>query len=47
MIATVFIWDFMSGVFDRRVRFSSCVVYAYLGTIQGELYPLIDGWSFV
>ena len=43
VIATVFIWDVMLGVFDRRVRFSACTVSAYLGMIQGKLSPPIDG----
>ena len=43
VIATVFNFDFMLGVFDRRVRFSSCTVSAYSGMIQGQLYPLIGG----
>ena len=42
VIATVFNWDFMLEVFDRRVRFSSCAVSAYSGMIQGQIYPLID-----
>ena len=43
VIATVLNWDFMLWVFDRRVRFSPCIVSAYSGMIQGKLYPLIDG----
>ena len=31
------------GVFDRRVRLCSCTVSAFLGTILGHLYPLLDG----
>ena len=31
------------GVFDRRVRFFPCTVSAFLGTILGQLYPLLDG----
>ena len=42
-MATVFNSDFMLGVFDRRVRFSSCTVSAYSGMIQGQLYPLFNG----
>ena len=42
VIATVFTWDFMLGVFDRRVRFSPYIVSYYLGMIQGQLYPRID-----
>ena len=31
------------GAFDRRVRFSPGTVSAFLGTILGQLYPLLDG----
>ena len=30
------------GVFDRRVRLSPDTVSAFLGTILGQLYPLLD-----
>ena len=44
--ATVFNWDFILGGFDRWARFSPCcTVSAYLGMIQGQLYPLLDGKS--
>ena len=42
VIATVFNWDLMLGVFYRGVRFSPCIVYSYSGMIQGQLYPLFD-----
>ena len=41
VIATVFNWDFMLGIIDRRVRFSPCTLSAYSGMIQGQLYPLM------
>ena len=43
VIAAVFIWEFMLGVFDRWVRFYPCAVSAYLGMIQGQLYHLVGG----
>ena len=44
MIAPVFNWDFMLGIFYRRVRFSPCTVSSHSGMIQEEqLYPLFDG----
>ena len=42
VIATVFNWDFVLGIFYRRVGFSPCTISAYLGMIQGQLYPLSD-----
>ena len=30
---------------DRRVPFSPRTVSAFSGTILGQLYPLLDGWS--
>ena len=43
VIVTVLMWDFMLGVFYRRVRFSPYTVSAHLGMIQGQLHPLVDG----
>ena len=31
------------GVFNQRVQFSPGTVSAFLGTILGQLYPLLDG----
>ena len=45
VITAGFKWDIMLGVFNRQVRFSSCIVSAYSGMIQGKLYPLIDSLS--
>ena len=42
VIATVFVWDFLLEVFDRRVRLSPCTISDYLGIIQGQRYPVTD-----
>ena len=42
VIAAVLLFG-MLGVFDWQVRFTPRTVSAFLGTILGLLYPLLDG----